>query len=87
MACRHATEQSGDFSRSKSGVEDGEFVKVADVGGAEPELRRISLPPEREIPVFNFALKLVIDIDATGGPGRHVVEVLTGENDVRPGLA
>jgi hypothetical protein len=46
-------------------IEDGEVFKVADVDGAEPELRRIGLPAEREIPVFDFALKLVIDPDAT----------------------
>ena len=54
-----------DFRVVQFAIEDGEVVKVADVGGAEPELRRIGLPAEREIPVFDFALKLVIDPDAT----------------------
>ena len=53
------------FGAGERTIEDGEVFKVADVDGAEPELRRIGLPAEREIPVFDFALKLVIDPDAT----------------------
>jgi hypothetical protein len=61
------------FGVGERAVEDGEVVKVADVGGAEHELRRIRLPAEREIPVLNRALKLAVDPQATGGPGRLVV--------------
>ena len=75
------------FGVGERPVEDGEVVEVTHVGGPKHKLHRVAFPTESEIPVFDHALQLAVEPQATGGLGGCVVDIFERENDVRPSLA
>ena len=75
------------FFVAQHAVEYGKIIHVSDVRRAQHQQNLRRIPAEGQIPILNHSLQLAVHVQTTGLWFGFVVDVLQGENHVRPRLA